>query len=355
MKRLRRAAAGPAAPPRLFEWGMSGRSRPKLVPELVPLADVQLGSEVTQVRCHSNASFALLRGGSVLYWGGSTELMGFAKNDIAEPIALLSHVKVVSLSPGLNHLSVLSDQGTVHFVGSDALGASGRGGFAAVEADLQKFASTALAVPIPEPVKELASGSYDHGVALGEGGSVYCWGCNADGQCGVLVPDQDISGVRKVTELPGKVKRVFAGPDSSFAQSAAGELFWWGLAPGAKEGHAVAPLPPLPNGEEVTDVKLSTHDMFCLGSKQTVYKFENSAWKEFARNVSMLEVGIGFGAVLSSESDMMLFWGTGDNGRLGDGKNEGHTENLFCPTFFVSRKVKMMALGPRNGVALLSD
>ncbi|KYQ99732.1 regulator of chromosome condensation domain-containing protein [Tieghemostelium lacteum] len=74
-------------------------------------------------------------------------------------------------------------------------------------------------------IKQVALGNY-HIVLLTEGGNVWSWGCNFNGQCGY--PQQENSSTPRMVELKC-VKSIAAGVKHTAAINEWGELYVWGL------------------------------------------------------------------------------------------------------------------------------
>lgn len=193
MKEVRRSARSKVAKPvsRVYEWGHSVSKR--LSPELVSLDQSE---DVVQLACNRRSSFALLRGGQVLFWGNSYAgqsdevapcccifiVLTFSSQLV--PIPVLPSLKVSRLVAGRNHGFCLAEK-VVWAFGSDMLGSSGKGGVVDVdsgsEAGDEKIMSAPSRVKIPGEVEDVADGAYDHGLALTTEGLAYTWGLNIQG------------------------------------------------------------------------------------------------------------------------------------------------------------------------------
>lgn len=103
----------------------------------------------------------------------------------------------------------------------------------------------AVRAPAPAPTQRLAIGK-GHACELRGGGEVWCWGRNADGQCGVEGEAQ-VAAPRRVM-LVGAARAVVAGARHTCAILDSGELSCWGwggfgqLGDGRRESSSVPVL-----------------------------------------------------------------------------------------------------------------
>lgn len=122
-----------------------------------------------------------------------------------------------TLASGHHFTCALGDQGSVSCWGANGSGQLGDGS--------QRAASTPVRVPGVSGAKDLACGAEHVCVVLGTG-EVSCWGHNGLGQSGDAI-ELFVPSPRKVTGLP-PVSRVFAGHSTTCAVTTDARLFCWG-------------------------------------------------------------------------------------------------------------------------------
>ncbi len=126
------------------------------------------------------------------------------------------------LAAGELHVCLLRD-GTVLCIGNNSVGQLGNG-----TPDVASGWSRVLGLPRVVFVSAVAG---DHTCALAVDGSVYCWGDNSSGQCGVDLPAHELESSRVLTPalVPGvQASSVVAGPRSTCAVRVDGHVTCWG-------------------------------------------------------------------------------------------------------------------------------
>jgi alpha-tubulin suppressor-like RCC1 family protein len=261
---------------------------------------------IVAVAAGSNESFAVDADGNVWAWGLNTNgQLGVGTTVNATTATQVPELSgIVGIASAQHHALALKNDGTVMSWGANASGQLGNGTTGAW---------------VAQPVQVLASGGYlqaivavaagdNHSLAIDEGGNVWAWGNNSQGQLG------DSTSATKTTAVPvtglADAVAISAGPMSSFALKDDGTTWAWGNNTRGEWGNGtVSPAPP------VTPTNLTPHQITALpgtmsavsnqsalGSDDTVW-----AWGENTGGRLGLSVANGFATLplivsLSTES-----------------------------------------------------
>ncbi|EKX48643.1 hypothetical protein GUITHDRAFT_105788 [Guillardia theta CCMP2712] len=195
-------------------------------------------------------------------------------------------------------------------------------------------------------VKEIASGMY-HTVCLIEGGSVFAWGRNNDGQCGVLPSEQPICYVpTEVMILRWTVvTKVACGCCHSLAITEHGRLFSWGWDNYGKiiqnqdvNIHAESP--------RLTEDVITIFAGLPAQTQRTLSDPTEVFIKSGECEAVVVDVSGGFGFTSCITLGGKVYsWGFNDHGQLGNGTNMSY---MIVPTkveFFLSYKCLSVACG----------
>jgi alpha-tubulin suppressor-like RCC1 family protein len=143
---------------------------------------------------------------------------------------------LVDVVAGFDHTCIVDPDGALHCFGDNARGQLGLGDREArdrpVRVDLEGSVS-------------VVTGGEAHTCALVEGGALFCWGANSEGQLGTM-PGEDVLAPVRVAESIGSFVHVDAGAMHTCGIIDGGTLFCWGRNSEGQLGAGVAgdPLPP---------------------------------------------------------------------------------------------------------------
>ena len=217
----------------------------------------------------------------------------------------------------------------------------------------------------PRPVEAPAGVTFgavaaggEHSVALGSNGKVYAWGSGTFGQLGD--GGNASSPTPVAVSLPtGAYTAVSAGADSSYALTASGRLYAWGLGTDGELGDgnegsgADATIPTavtMPGGVTFTAVSAGDFHVLALGSNGDVYAFGDDNAGQLGQGADgppdgttpvavAPPVGEHFTAVAAGGSHSLALtsagtveaWGSGGSGQLGDGgEADSAVPTLVC-------------------------
>ncbi|MDB6068778.1 MAG: repeat-containing protein, partial [Pedosphaera sp.] len=137
-------------------------------------------SNVTAISCGWNHTLALKSDGTVWTWGfnSSGELGDGTSSNRYSPVRVLNVSNIVAVSGGDWHSSALKSDGTVWKWGRNDVGQLGMG--------TTNSGANPLPAQIPgfSNVVKVAARDY-HNIAVKVDGSVWMWGANDRGQCGI--------------------------------------------------------------------------------------------------------------------------------------------------------------------------
>ncbi len=150
------------------------------------------GSNVTQLALGAAHACALIDDGTVQCWGfnAAGQVGGTPGTDIAVPTEIAGLADVTAIAAGLDNTCAIVDGGDVKCWGSNSEGQLGDGeevgshtACSNVRGEDIDCSATPVDVALTEGATQLAIGSR-HVCALGESGSVWCWGWNDQRQLG---------------------------------------------------------------------------------------------------------------------------------------------------------------------------
>ena len=192
-----------------------------------------LAQPVSDVACGDDHTLAVTTAGELFAWG-KRALLGLRTFDsptqncfFPERVNLDAKVRVESVAAGSRHSLAIDDGGSVYAWGDNSEGQLGTG-LQGKDEERPRVLSQ-----VRERAVGVACGAL-HSLVLGYSGRVYAMGCNANGQLGT--GSQTGYMLEQVAALDGyRIKKVRARGHASAAVTSSGELFIWG------RGFAAAP------------------------------------------------------------------------------------------------------------------
>jgi alpha-tubulin suppressor-like RCC1 family protein len=226
--------------------------------------------------------------------------------------------KIADISCGLGHALFLTTRGEVYSSGS---GGNGRLGLGDTSDRKQPCLITSI---LDEQVVSVQCGA-SHSLALTAKGTVYCWGKNTQGQCGLGRLDDVLKPALNKT-LQGQqqhVVQVAAGWEHSLALTAEGVLYSWGSGYKDSRRGVIPPVLGLGDNEgRLTPDRVKSLD-----------------------GIKIVDVTSGWDHCLALDSEgKALSWGSGQNGKLGHGNEEGVAVPCYIPAL-EGVKVAVIAAG----------
>ncbi|KAG7389827.1 hypothetical protein PHYBOEH_007222 [Phytophthora boehmeriae] len=204
---------------------------PRLVEELA-LEKALHRATITMVACGAQHSLAITDAGELYTWGsGEDGRLGHGDmRDRAVPRKVMSLLRenIINASCGGAHTAVLTAKSTVFTFGRGRNGRLGLGD--------NKWRDTPhqiVALPQGTRITHVVCG-WNFTAALDREGSVFTWGKQSEGQCGLGYVDKDQvvpRRVEKLQEIAGgsPVVDVACGYTHTVVLTASGELYSWGL------------------------------------------------------------------------------------------------------------------------------
>ncbi|MCL2463460.1 MAG: hypothetical protein FWF28_00085 [Micrococcales bacterium] len=295
-----------------------------------------------------NTVAALTSGGTVYTWGRSNlgqlgnGTTGGASTVTATPGkvgGLLAGKDIVQIAAGGGCVVALASDGTVYTWGHNGLGTLGDGTTADSSVPVQV---TGLLAGVK--ITQVASSGADV-VALAEGGTVYAWGSNINGQLGDGTTTNSSVPVQ-VSVLPAGVTatQIAAGNYFTVVLGSDGAVYSWGRNTTRQLGNGLkvdspTPVQPtgLPAGVTVTQIAAGGTNTAVLLSDGSVYIWGGSFVGEGANGTfgalsqapklastlpagkDIVQVVVGNGTLAALASDGTMYaWGQNHAGQLGD-------------------------------------
>lgn len=172
-----------------------------------------------QIAVNTNHTVAMSVSGEPYAWGYNAfgEIGGGGTQYVDTPLHSIALNGFAQVAPGRNHTLGVGTNGQLFAWGRNNIGQLGVG-FVDV--------GNPTAVTTPVGMKQVAA-AQAHSVALATDGTVYAWGDNGNGQIGNGASGEAVNRPALVAGVTGAV-RVRVGARSSFALTAAGDLYGWG-------------------------------------------------------------------------------------------------------------------------------
>jgi alpha-tubulin suppressor-like RCC1 family protein len=202
---------------------------------------------------------------------------------------------------------------------------------------------------------------FDHTVALTAEGEIHCWGQNEYRQCSAEAVD--VVPIPSHFQSSVLARQIVAGHDCSGLISEEGQAMIWG-EPGDGSKIQLQHLLDLPGKARQLQVR-----GLGVGNEEVVIVDENDqSWRkgkeeewfqlgEQRVDSATVNLGTGFGTMLSQSESNVLVFGNSEEGRLGDGRNQPDDpmELPFVPPLFIDRKCKLLASGPTHSIAVMKS
>ncbi|TYZ65813.1 hypothetical protein PybrP1_010746 [[Pythium] brassicae (nom. inval.)] len=285
---------------------------PRLVEELA-LEKALHRTKIVKVACGAQHSVGITEVGELYTWGsGEDGRLGHGDmrdRAVARKVMSLLRERVVHASCGGAHTAVLTD---AHEVFTFGRGRNGRLGLGDTKWRDTPHPVTAFARR--PPTREAAAGAaaavvhvvcgWNFTAALARDGSVYTWGKQGEGQCGLGYVDKDQLVPRVLERLRQDGARVVdlaCGYTHTVALTAAGDVYSWGLGEYGQLGRGVV-YQPVPERVDFAAV---------LGAPDRVARVYCGA----------------FHSVATTRARVVLAWGLNMYGACG----LGHTANKDTP------------------------
>jgi uncharacterized repeat protein (TIGR02543 family) len=345
-----------------------------------------------------NHSSALSATNQVFIWGsnrngildGSTLSNINIPTDITSRFSLDSSDKIISLSLGGYHSSVLTSNGRVFTWGSNSYGALGKG---ESSMSLDAYEITHLfSLESSDKITSLSMGGY-HSSALSANGRVYMWGLNNAGQLGNgtttnrNIPTEITS--RFSIESNDKIISLSLGSSHSSALTANGRVFMWGANSLGNLGNGTTTNRNIPteitsrfsidSNDKIISLSMGESHSSALTANGRVFMWGNNGDSQLGdasitnRNVpteitsnfslessdkiTSLTMGLFHSSALSANGRVFM-WGLNNAGQLGNGT----TINRNIPTEITSRfsvesndKIISLSLGASHSSALTAN
>lgn len=244
---------------------------------------VSVLTDVVAISAGDSHNLALRNDGTVWAWGRNVEgQIGDASNDTAEvPVQVTGGFdRVVRIDAGGYHSAAVDTNGDVWMWGSGAEGKLGNGGVSDSNVPVHVDGLTV-------EISDIDAGGR-HTLALDSDGGMWAWGANDSSQIGVLVAGDHLVPVSVDNGGTADAVAVSAGYEHSIAMDADGQFWGWGM------GYY---------GELGMDIHL----------------FQSTP--ELNPTLSgVMEIDAGSNAtVVLCDDGRLLSFGTGEDGRTGDG------------------------------------
>lgn len=307
--------------------GKRGQASSFLVPRLVEefaLEKALHRTKIVKVACGAQHSVGITEVGELYTWGsGEDGRLGHGDmrdRSVARKVMSLLRERVVHASCGGAHTAVLTDASKVFTFGRGRNGRLGLGD--------NKWRDTpheVTAFARETAIVHVVCG-WNFTAALGRDGSVYSWGKQGEGQCGLGYLDKDQLVPRNIEKLlDSHVVDIACGYTHTVALTAAGEVYSWGLGEYGQLGRGIV-YQPVPELVDFSSV---------LGSPDRIERVYCGA----------------FHSVATTTARVMLSWGLNMYGACG----LGHTSNKDTPDrvdSFAPEKELVVACGHKYTIAL---
>ena len=278
----------------------------RLVPTVVEaLQEV----DIAKMSSMSTYAVAIDQQGAVYVWGsgGSAGVAHSTKTDVLPQVleALPTQARVIDVSCGLGHALFLLENGRVYSWGNGGNGRLGLGDL------LDRTEACPVATLNNEVVVSVQCGA-SHSLALTEAGSVYSWGKNTQGQCGHGTADDTVRPqlVRKFDVEEIKIQRLAAGWEHSVALTIEGRLYSWGCGYKDSRRGVIPPVLGLGHNE-------------CRMTPELISSIDS---------VKITNITCGWDHCLAlDDSGKILSWGSGQNGKLGQGSEDNISIPCYLP------------------------
>mmetsp|Transcript_7029 Transcript_7029/g.10328 ORF Transcript_7029/g.10328 Transcript_7029/m.10328 type:complete len:429 (+) Transcript_7029:66-1352(+) len=363
----------------VFSWGLNsdgqcglGSTHPKHVVNPSPILSFESllnnNETITHISAGGHHNLALTSLGSLYSWGrneyGQCGL-GLSQRKILTPTKISKFDELLDYGESITHISTgsfhclaLSNKGTIFCWGSNSDGQCGL-------SDSLLNSPTKLALDdlgIDEFIVSLFTGN-NHSLALSNCGSVFCWGSNDSGQCGVDLSHKKVRPMKIpfFEVLSDKIIQIYAGGYHSFSLDSRGHLYCWGSNNKGQcgiQGHCDVLSTPhhlvrfdhlLSSNEYISQVVVGDCHSVVLTSAGTVYSWgwNNKGQCGFDSNVEeilyptkvqkldpsvdkIIQLYAGsYHTLALSSSDSVYCWGWNDKGQCG---LVFSLENVFCPS-----------------------
>eukprot|EP01035_Chromulina_nebulosa_P018786 gene18786-24553_t len=275
----------------------------------------------------STIAFAIDEDGVAYVWGGSTGVNNHKTNAYPQLFDGLPSLKskVIDLSCGLGHTLFLIESGSVYSWGNGGNGRLGLGDTS------DRSIATLISSMSDEIIVSIQCGA-SHSLALTGSGSVYTWGKNTQGQCGVSHTD-DVLKPKMIRTLPFNyhvITQLAAGWEHSLALTEDGKVFSWGS--GYKDGRRSVVPPVL--GLGYNEIRHTPNEITSL------------------LGIPVAKIASGWDHCLALDRlGKVLSWGSGQNGKLGQNSEENYTIPCFIRSLD-SHKIVNISAGCEHSAAI---
>jgi alpha-tubulin suppressor-like RCC1 family protein len=273
--------------------------------------------------------------------GGSAGSNHGHRTDIEPQLleALPIKTNIIDISCGLGHTLFLTDSGLVYSWGNGGSGRLGVGDNAdrAEATLLTQFCTAAPGNSQESQIPRISAVQCGacHSLALSASGSVYVWGKNSQGQCGLGHTDD----VLRPTLVPSlglidAVCQISAGWEHSVARTETGALFAWGSGYKDSRRGVVPPVLGLGSNE----------------GRQTPQQIVAVS------GVFITSIACGWDHCLALDDKGFCYsWGSGQNGKLGHGNDENVAIPMHITSLERETPVRSISAGCEHSAAIGVD
>lgn len=327
---------------------------------------------------------ALLDNGSVVCWGaGSTGALGrgTATNYQVSPMltaSLGTGQRAVAISSGEEHTCALLENGSISCWGYGAMGALGNGGTS------DKYAPTLTSsFGTGRTAVGLSAGSA-HTCAILDNGEVSCWGEGSNGQLGEGTGSDSTTPIATAVFGTNQVAAgLSVGGSHTCAVDASGDVSCWGLGQSGRLGNgrnSIEATPAVINnlgpGQTALDIASgfahscavqADGNVTCWGegSSGQLGNGATSSWYTESSPVLTSSLGTGRTAVAVSagndhtcailDTGSVSCWGSGGNGRLGNGAGSQQTTPTQTSSLGTGRTAVNISSGGSHTCVILDS